>query len=97
MNLGTSQIPTKCKNAFSKYQDSSCVVYNDIDCDDKGFGIGLMTGVRKNFAPEARINNVSLQNNIKAISVQQGCSIQMFTGKLSFTVISVYFYIFQYY
>ena len=80
----TSQVSTKCENAFSNYQDASCVVYNDIDCEDKAFGIGLMAGEKQSFDP--------VQNNIKAMSVQQGCSIQIFTGK------SVYYSItdFQY-
>ena len=56
-------------------------MYNDIDCEDKVFGIGLIAEEKQSFDPRAKINNVFLQNNIKSISVQQGCSIQIFTGK----------------
>ena len=79
------KIPSSnCETAFLKYKEAGCVVYDDIKCDDKDFGIGLMPGARRSFDQNARVNDISFKNNIEAVSVQQGCSLQMWTGKWNF-------------
>ena len=72
---------SNCEKAFLKYKEAGCVVYDDTKCDDKNFGIGLMPGARRSFDQNARVNDISFKNNIEAVSVQQGCSLQMWTGK----------------
>ena len=80
MNVLASDVSSKCENAFSIYREASCIVYNDVQCEDDGFGIGLMDGAKRNFGAKTRINNVSVKNNVKALSIKQGCSLQMWTG-----------------
>ena len=74
------KMSSNCESAFLKYKDAGCVVYDDVKCDDKDFGIGLMPGAKRSFDKKARVNGVSFQNNIEAVSVQQGCSLQIWTG-----------------
>ena len=71
---------SNCETTFLKYKDAGCVVYDDVKCDDKDFGVGLMPGARRSFDEKARVNDVLFQNNIEAVSVQQGCSLQIWTG-----------------
>ena len=76
----TSQVSAKCRNAFNVYQNDKCIIYDDVRCDDKDFGVGLKAGEKRSFDSRAKVNNVELRNNVEAISVQQGCSVQIWTG-----------------
>ena len=70
----------KCRNAFKVYKNDKCVIYDDVSCDDKDFGVGLKAGEKRSFDSRTKINNIELRNNVEAISVQQGCSVQVWTG-----------------
>ena len=86
------KMSSNCETTFLKYKDAGCVVYDDVKCDDKDFGIGLMPGARRSFDEKARVNDVLFQNNIEAVSVQQGCSLQIWTG-ISKLFLSLFIYL----
>ena len=76
-SLKIVDVANDCRNKLSvKYPNAKCIVYDDEDCNDDDFGFGLSAGEEKSLG-----SNSVYRNNIETVSVQAGCTLQIWTGK----------------
>ena len=80
----TTQSSEKCRKKFKVFKNDKCVIYDDVRCDDHiNVGVGLNAGEKHSIWKKVygfKINSVEPGSNVDAIYVQQGCSVQVWTG-----------------